>query len=175
MLSTLLNGKVQAVKVGFAKPPLGYFKEARVFQLLEVSSHTALSCPHILRKLLLPWKAGVVCPGVFEEHGVSELGAHTHLFVGQDKVRDLGEAVAGDRIGTHNLDVAGDLLQSAIDGFHTRLFRSIAQRAVCIRNYQQWISAPDDPLACPDGVRPKAGLASPASRGRGNWSRGRVR
>jgi hypothetical protein len=33
----------------------------------------------------------------------------------------LGEAMARDGVGTDNLDVASNILQMAVDGFHGRL------------------------------------------------------
>jgi len=114
---------MQAIEVGLAKAPLGHFEEAGILQFFEVGSHTAFPCSHVVRELLLAGKAGVIRPGVFQKHGIGELGADTELLIGEDEVRDLGEAMERDGISTDDLDVASDLLKPAVDGIHARFFQ----------------------------------------------------
>ena len=103
---------MQAIEVSLAKSSLGHFQEAGILQLFEVGSHTTLPRPHVVGELLLAGKAGVVRPGVFQEHGIGELGADAQVLIGEDEVWDLGEAMARDGIGADDLDVASDLLQA---------------------------------------------------------------
>ena len=88
-MSPLLDGEMQAIEVGSAKTTLRHFEKMCVFKFFQIRAHAALSGAHINCKFLLPGKAGVIGPGVFQEHGVSELGADAQVLVGQDEIWNL--------------------------------------------------------------------------------------
>ena len=100
------DSEVEAVQVGLAKTTLGDLQEAAPLQLLQVCTDAAVGGAHVFRKLDLPWKAGVVVPGILEKHRVSELSPDRYIFVGEHEVGDLGEAVPGDGIGTDEFNIA---------------------------------------------------------------------
>ena len=113
---------MQPVQVGLAEATLLDFQQLRRLKLLKVGPDAAIRGAHVLGQLDLPRKAGVVVPGVLEQHRIGELGANRDVLLGEDEVRDLGEAVARDRIGPDDLDVA--FLENIADvarlEFHTR-------------------------------------------------------
>ena len=76
------------------------------FKFFEIRADTALGGAHVLCERDLAREARVVVPGVFEKHRVSELGADGDVIFGEDKIRNLGEAVTRREIGTDDFDVA---------------------------------------------------------------------
>jgi len=123
---TLLDGEVQSVQVGLAETSLGNFEEAGVFQLLEVGADTSLPCPHVVGELLLARKTGIVTPGIFEQHGVSELATDTDILVGQHEIGHLRKPAASGRVGGNDLDIASMLPEATGDVVHTKSLYPLA-------------------------------------------------
>ena len=123
---TLFDGEMQPVEVGLAEASLGDLKEAGVLQLLEVGADTSLPCPHVVSELLLARKTGIVTPGIFEQHGVSELATDTDVLVGQHEVGYLRKPAAGGRVGGNDLDVASMLPEATGDVVHTKSLYPLA-------------------------------------------------
>src|ERR1700731_5323900 len=94
------------MQIGLSQAPPLDLKELRGLKFLEISPDGAIRCSHVFGELNLPRKARIIVPCVFKQHGVRELGADGYLFLGQNEIRHLSEAMARDGIGTHNLDVA---------------------------------------------------------------------
>ena len=113
MLSPFLNHHMQPVEIGLAQSALGDLEKVRALQLIEVGPYASLPCSHVAGKCLLTGIDGIIGPGVFEQHGIGELGANGQLLVGEDEIRDHRESVARRRIGTNDFDVAGDLTEAA--------------------------------------------------------------
>jgi hypothetical protein len=63
----------------------------------------------------LAGKAGIICSGVFEQHSIGEFGADRELLFGENKVRHLGEAKAGDGVRADDLNIAGDVSEPVRD------------------------------------------------------------
>src|SRR5205807_4567679 len=100
---------MEPVEIRLAETALLDFEDARSLKLLQIGSDAALPCAHILGELQLPRKAGIVAPCVFQQHGIGELGSDRNVFLYEDEIRHLREAMKGDGIGSDDLDVAGDV------------------------------------------------------------------
>src|SRR5208282_725187 len=114
-----LNSEVQPVEIGLTKAALLDLQQLGGLKLLEIGADAAVSGAHIFCKLDLAREAGVIVPCVFEKHGVGELGADGDVFLRENEIRDLGEAVARRGISADNFDVAlfeniGDVARGAI-------------------------------------------------------------
>jgi hypothetical protein len=101
-----LDGEMKPVKVRLSEAPLFDFEQLCRFKFFEVRADTALSRSHVLRECGLSWKAGVVVPGIFEQHGVREFSADRDIAVREDEIGHLGEAVTRREIGTDDFDVS---------------------------------------------------------------------
>lgn len=101
-----LNGEMETIEVGLAETPLGDLQKLGRLKLFEIRAHAAIGSPHVVRKFDLSGEACVLVPGIFEEHRIGELSADRDVLLGEDEVRDLGEAMPSDGIGADDFDVA---------------------------------------------------------------------
>ena len=93
-----LDGQEKPIDIRLSKSALRDLEKAAGFEFLQIRADATLPRPHIFGQLRLPREAGVVSPGVFQKHGVGELGSDGQLFLGEDEVRHLREAMKGDGI-----------------------------------------------------------------------------
>ena len=114
----LFDRDIKFVEVRLAKAALCHFQEFMVLQFLEVAANAALSCPHVFSEFDLAGKAGVICPGILEQHGVGELRTDGQILVRQHEVGDLSESEARRGVGSHDLNIARDFGKATGDRFH---------------------------------------------------------
>jgi hypothetical protein len=98
--------EVEPIEVGLSKSPLSYFEQVSRLKLIEVCSDAAVRGAHIICEFDLAGVTRVVVPGIFKKHRVGELGADGETLLCQNKIWNLGEAVARDRIGANNFNVS---------------------------------------------------------------------
>jgi len=104
--SLLLYSQVELVDAGLTEATLNDFEEAHILEFLLIRAYAALGKNLCLQLHLLPGKTVVLFARVFEKHRVVELGADTQVFVREEEVRHLREAVARDKVFAEDLDVA---------------------------------------------------------------------
>jgi hypothetical protein len=89
---------MNGINIGFAQSPALNSNESRFFQFTDEFGNTGSAHSHVFGQPLLPWKAGIIVPGVAQEHGVGHLGANGQIGVLENEIRDLGEAAPQHRI-----------------------------------------------------------------------------
>ena len=85
--------EVDGVKVGFALSPALDADQASRFEFRDQLRHAHSAHAHVLGQSILPGKAGVIVPGVAEEHRVGNFGSDGKVRVFEDEIGDLGKTV----------------------------------------------------------------------------------
>jgi hypothetical protein len=101
-----LHREIELIQVRLPKPTLLNFKKASAFKFFEIRANAALSSAHIIGEFDLSWKARIVTPRVFQEHGIRQLRSNGEFLFCQNEIRDLREALTRNRIGSNELDVS---------------------------------------------------------------------
>ena len=91
--------EVDGVKVGLPLAATLNGNQTGAFQLSHEFSHPRPAHPHVLGQSVLPWKAGIIVPGIAQKHGVSDFGSRRQFRVLEDEIGDLSEAILEHGIG----------------------------------------------------------------------------
>ena len=86
------------VKIGFSLAAALNRDTPGAFQFADEFSHTRPAHAHVLGQAILTGKTGLIVPSVAQEHGVNDSCAERKIWVFQNEIRNLGEALRSDWI-----------------------------------------------------------------------------
>jgi hypothetical protein len=103
--SSALHWKVDGVTIRLSLTATLDRDEAASFQLSNEFGNAASAHAHVGRQAFLAGKAGIIVPGVTQEHGVSDFRSDRQVGLLEDEVGHLGKAPLRDRVCCVQLNI----------------------------------------------------------------------